>query len=154
MFLNRAIRIALAGGAVGMVLAGCGGPSPYEFDEFDLMPAEDEVVEFSLGRFEVPVPIPRGFGAHSVSRKRIELSFELHALVSRDYQPQLEDLWERHEGNIRDRVIRVCRNASLDELQEPEFATLKSHLTDCVQNELGPKTIRRLMFTEVKTRGI
>ena len=41
------------------------------------------------------------------------------------------------KASIRDRVILVCRNATTDELQEPELATLKSHLTDAVQAELG-----------------
>jgi hypothetical protein len=140
-------------GAVCLALVGCGAPASYEFDELDLTPAHNDLVEVWLGHYEIPVPIARGFGAGSISRNRIELSFDLYALVTRDYESQLADLWHRHEGNIRDGVIRVCRNASLDDLQEPELATLKSHLTDAVQAQLGPKGIRRLMLTEVKTRG-
>jgi hypothetical protein len=154
MTLFPRTRRGIAVGALLMALVGCGAPPSYEFDELDLTPAHDDLVEFWLGHYEIPVPITRGFGANSISRNRIELSFDLHALVTREYKSQLTDLWDRHEGNIRDGVIRVCRNASLDDLQEPELATLKSHLTDAVQAQLGPKQIRRLMLTEVKTRGI
>lgn len=147
-------RFLVACAVIACALAGCGAPPPYEFDEFDFAPADDQFVEFPLGKYEIPVPIARGIGGASVSRNRIELSFDLYALITRDHEPQLEDMWTRHEGNIRDVVIRVCRNATLDELQEPELATLKSHLTDAMQMQLGPKGIRRLMLSEVKTRGI
>jgi hypothetical protein len=141
-------------GALILALTGCGGRPAYEFDDLDLTPAQDELTEFSLGHYEVPVPIERGFGPGTVSRNRIELSFDLHALVNRDYESQLADLWKRHEGKIRDAIIRVCRNASLDDLQEPELATLKSHLSDAVQAQIGPRGIRRLMMTEIRTREI
>jgi hypothetical protein len=157
MSTRRTTRSAFASGAIFvafLALAGCGSAPTYELDELDLTPAQDELIEFPLGHYEIPIPISRGFGSKAVSRNRIELAFDLHALVTRDFESQLEDLWHRHEGNIRDGIIRVCRNASLDELQEPELATLKSHLTDAVQAQLGPKTIRRLMLTEVHTRGI
>ena len=149
---SQAIRCLFAG-AVCLALGGCGSSPDHVFDELDLTPVQNELVEVSLGHYDVPVPIARGFGAGSISRNRIELSFDLYALVTRDYEAQLTDLWHRHEGNIRDTVIRVCRNASLDDLQEPELATLKSHLTDAIQAQLGPKGIRRLMLTEIKTRG-
>jgi hypothetical protein len=157
MTTHRTQRAALTAGVVALALlsfSGCGDPPTYEFDGLDLTPTHDEILEFPLGDYQIPIPVSRGFGAHAVSRNRIELTFALHALVARDYETQIEELWERHEGNIRDAIIRVCRNASLDDLQEPELATLKSHLTDAVQAQLGPNLVRRLMMTEIRTRGI
>ena len=63
-------------------------------------------------------------------------------------------MWQRHEGKIRDRVIQVCRNARLEDLQEPELAKLKSHLVDAVQAELGTNSIRRLLIAEVVTQKL
>jgi flagellar basal body-associated protein FliL len=78
----------------------------------------------------------------------------LHALVTRDSESQLTEMWEQHEGKIRDRVIRICRRASYEDLQEAELATLKSHLMDAVQAQLGPKVVRRLLMTEVDIREL
>ena len=136
-------------------LGGCGGRSTYEFDELDLTPAHDELSEFSLGHYAIPMPTVKSYGpGGNVTSNHVEFAFELHALVTRDYEAKLSALWERHRGNIRDRVIRVCRNATLEELREPEFAMLKARLTDAIQAELGRRSIRRLLLTDVAMREI
>ena len=45
---------------------------------------------------------------------RFQFDFTLYALVSPNEKSQIEDAWERHEGQIRDQVINVCRSATLD----------------------------------------
>lgn len=141
---------------VCLVVVGCGAQPTYEFDELDLTPAQDELAEVSLGHYVIPIPYRPSLPAEGsgLPRNRIELSFDLHVLVTRGYESQVADMWQRHEGKIRDAVIRVCRNASPDDLHEPELATLKSHLTDVVQAQLGAKSIRRLVVTEIKTQQI
>jgi flagellar basal body-associated protein FliL len=135
--------------------AGCHAKPSYEFDELDSTPAQDDLIEFSLGKYVIPIPVVRSYAAGAApKRNRVELSFELHALITGDYKTELASMWDRHEGTIRDRVILVCRNATVDELQEPELATLKSHLTDAVRAELGSKRIRRLLISEVDTRQL
>ena len=140
---------------LGATLAGCSSPSPYEFDSMDLSPTQDELVEFSLGKYSIPIPIVRPFEEKDNPRRhRVEFGFELYALIPMEYEKELTESWSRHEGKIRDRVIRVCRAASLEELQEPELATLKSHLTDAVQSQLGRSGIRRLLIAEVRQRQL
>jgi flagellar basal body-associated protein FliL len=136
-------------------LAGCGSPPTYEFDELDSTPAQDDLIEFSLGKYVIPIPLVKSYAAsEGTKRNRLEFSFQLHALITNDYKSELTGMWDRHKGTIRDRVILVCRNATLEELQEPELATLRSHLTDAVQAELGAKSIRRLLISEVDTRQL
>jgi hypothetical protein len=150
-----AIAAALLAGIFVAALSGCGSSLTYEFDELDSSPTQDELIEFSLGKYDIPIPLVPSFEpGEGQRRNRVEFSFELHALITGDYESQLASVWERHEGTIRDRVILVCRNATLEELEEPELATLKSHLTDAVQEELGPKSIRRLLISEVVTRKL
>ncbi len=147
--------VVLAAGLLAVSLAGCHSSPTYEFDELDSTLAQDELVEFSLGKYVIPIPLVRSYADNEgPKRNRVEFSFELHALIAADYESEITDLWDRHEGTIRDRVILVCRNATVDELQEPELATLKSHLTDVVQAELGSKRIRRLLISEVETRRL
>ena len=131
-------------------LAGCNSQPVLDLDQFDLTPAHDELTEFPLGDYTVPVPVMDSDDRDQpVRSNRLEFAFKLFALVTLDQQSSLADAWQRHEGKIRDRVIRVCRNASLADLQEPELSTLRAHLADAVQAEVGSKGVRRLLLTEV-----
>jgi Flagellar basal body-associated protein FliL len=140
---------------VGLATSGCKPRTAYEFDALDLTPAQDELSEFSLGHYCIPIPIASTEGSNdSESRNRMQLTFDLYALVTPSFESEIHESWERHEGNVRDSVIRVCRNASPEELQEPELATLKSHLIDVIQDQLGPKSIHRLLISEVATKEL
>jgi Flagellar basal body-associated protein FliL len=135
--------------------AGCRAKEDFAFDELDLTPAQDELIEFALGKYSIPIPLVRSTGMDDgLKRNRVEFSFALYALVTADCKSRLTGQWKRHEGKLRERIILVCRNATGEELQEPELATLKSHLTDAVQAELGSQCIRRLLISEVITRKL
>jgi flagellar basal body-associated protein FliL len=84
----------------------------------------------------------------------MQLDFKLFALVSPHEESELEDSWARHEGQIRDQVINVCRSATLDELQEPQFSTLKSRLTEVLAAKLGEKPLRQLVINEVVSQPL
>ena len=107
---------ALLLGAVATCLAGgCGSRSSFEFDALDLAPPQEELREFPLGEYRIPIPIIEERGPNQLThRNRFQLDFQLFALVPPEQQSQIADAWARHEGKIRDHVIRVCRNASVD----------------------------------------
>jgi len=129
---------------------GCGQKQEFQFDELDLVPEREQLTEFSLGKYAIPIPVSDGGpGSTHNRRNRFQFDFELIAVVQREHESQVADSWERHRGKISDRVIRVCRNASLDDLEE-----LKAHLMDAVQAQLGDKEIRQLVISEVKSREL
>jgi hypothetical protein len=129
---------------------GCGSKSEFRFDELDLVPAHEELTEVSLGKYAVPIPVHAAGPDQSLApRNLVQFDFELIAVVKRDQKSRVADSWDRHEGKIRDRVIRVCRNASLDDMEE-----LRARLMDAVQDQLGDKEIRQLVIAEVKSRAI
>jgi hypothetical protein len=133
---------------------GCGSQPSFEFDELDLVAAEEELEEFSLGEYAIPIPGTEKSGHGSAGKhNRIQMDFELFALVSPHEKSKLSHAWERHKGMVRDRVIRVCRNASLEVLQEPELGTLKAKLIDALAAHLGDD-IHQLLITEVVTQEI
>lgn len=139
------------------LLSGCGGPakSKFEFDCLDVVPAEDELNEFPLGEYKVPVPLmdhpgPSRFGGCN----RLQFDFELYALVSPKEEAQFEDAWNRHEGVIRNRVIEICRRATADELMEPELSTLKARLSDALALQLGEKRLRQLLINNVVSQEL
>jgi hypothetical protein len=137
-----------------LALVGCKPRTAYEFDALDFTPTQDELGEFFLGHYDIPIPLAVDGAAESESRNRLTITFDLYALVAPQDESQMNDSWERHEGNIRDSVIRVCRSASPEELQEPELVTLKSHLADAIQEEMGNKSLHRLLLSEVTTKEL
>jgi len=145
----------LPAGLFCCALSGCGSRSSFEFDELDSVPGQEELTEFPLGEYTVPIPVVEyRADDRKTHRNRFQFDFKLFALVPARERWQIEDAWARHEGKIRDRVIRACRNASLDDLQEPELATLKAHLIDSLGPHLGEKTLRQLMITEIVSQEI
>jgi flagellar basal body-associated protein FliL len=141
--------------AILFALSGCGSRTAFEFDALDSTPAQDEMAEVSLGHYAIPIPIAKQEEVvEGESRNRLVFAFDLFALVSPNEVAALNESRQRHEGNVRDCIIRICRNASVEELQEPDLSTLKSHLTDAVQEELGVKSIHRLLVSEVSSKEI
>ena len=148
-------RVLWVVAAVCCLAGGCGKESSFQYDALDLAPPQEELSEFSLGQYSIPIPVAddqeSGSSRHG---NRFQLDFELHALVAPEKKSEIADNWSRHEGKIRDRVIRVCRNATVDELQEPELSTLKAHLMDALAAQVGEKGVRQLLITEVVSQKL
>jgi hypothetical protein len=141
--------------SLAMLLGGCSSRPMFELDELDLVPAQEELTECSLGEYRIPIPVVEYQGdIQPAHRHGFQLEFELFALVLPHEKSQITDAWERHEGKIRDRVIRICRNSSLDELQEPELGTLKARLLDALAPHLGENEVRQLLVTEIVSHKI
>lgn len=137
-----------------LLLAGCGTPPPFDFHALGLVPAQEKLSEFSLGKYAVPIPVLVDAGPQTRRHNRFQFDFELHALVAPDQHAQVADAWKRHRGEIRDRVMRTCRRISIDDLNEPELGTLKSHLIAVVQQQLGAKEIRQVLITDITSQEL
>jgi hypothetical protein len=134
---------------------GCGSPAPFEFDSLDLAPPQEELSEFSLGEYRIPIPVAEDRGGNRLAhRNRFQIDFALFALITPRSRSQVADAWDRHEGKIRDHVIRVCRNATVDELQEPELSTLKARLMDALAAQIGDSDLRQLLITDVVSQRL
>src|SRR5262245_58366546 len=142
-------------GLSGCALSGCKSKEPFQLDGIDVLPPVEELKEVPLGEYQIPIPIVDDRTQARLTRhNRLQLDFKLFALVSPREKSELEDSWERHEGQIRDQVISICRSATLDELQEPEFATLKARLTEVLAANLGEKPLRQLVINEVVSQPL
>ena len=145
----------LAAAIVVLVSTGCGTKSSFEFDALDLVPPQEELTEFPLGEYRIPIPVVENRGKNQlVQRNRFQLDFNLFALVPPEKKSTISDVWGRHEGKIRDGVIRVCRSASVEELQEPELDTLKGRLMDALAAHMGENEVRQLLITEVASQRL
>ena len=149
--LTRSRGVGLIGTAVVMAsIAGCGGTVEY-FEEMELLPAKEKLIEHSLGHFGMPVPVKTPVeGTNWTHGNAIHLSFDLHAVVGPRDEKAIAKAWEQYEGNFRNDLLQLCRHASLDELTEPGLLTLKGRLTDMIGRYLGERRVRRLVFTKIK----
>lgn len=135
-------------------LAGCSSPSEFNYDALDLVPPHEELLELDLGKYSIPIPVIEDRTHSAVHQTRLQLDFELYALVRPNKKSAVLDSYSRHEGKIRDHVIRVCRNASVEDLQEPELSTLKARLMDALATEMGRDDVRQLLITEVVSQPL
>lgn len=126
---------------------GCGGShsSHNEGDE----PAQ-QYIEFDLGTYIVPIPATLNEEIGPSRRNVMQLEFVMHAVVPNELQPQVANIWQKHAGRFRDRVIELCRVTSLEDLQEPGLETLKSRLLDAARPTFGRAAIDRLVLTDVQ----
>jgi hypothetical protein len=152
---NWRVAFLFALGVFGCAASGCKSKAPFQLDGIDVLPPVEELKEFSLGQYQIPIPVVDDRNQPKLIRQnRFQFDFTLYALVSPQEKSQIEDAWERHEGQIRDQVINVCRNATLDELQEPEFATLKARLTETLAAKFGEKPLRQLVLNAVVSQPL
>jgi len=136
-------------------VVGCSSKAGYKFDRMDMLPPEEELAEFPLGKYKIPISVADEHGENKLARRnRFQFDFELFALVSPKEESHIADAWELHEGVIRDQVISICRSASVNELQEPELATLKARLTDVLAVQLGEKRLRQLLITDIVSQEL
>src|SRR6187401_3088532 len=96
-------------GVLGCAAGGCKSKPPFQLDGIDVLPPVEELKEISLGEYKIPISIVDDRNQAKLTRhNRFQFDFTLYALVSPKEKTQLEDAWERHEGQIRDQVIIVC----------------------------------------------
>ena len=136
-------------------IIGCGKSVQY-FDEMEMLPVKEELVEFPLGHHAVPVPsqVPHE-GTEWTHGNAIYISFDLHAVIRPDHEKILTVEWERQEGNFRNDVIEACRRTTLGELtEEPDLTTLKERLTEVATRRLGSNRIRRLVLSQISLQPL
>lgn len=137
--------LAIAG--LGSLL-GCGSDASLRLEHLELLPEEDaDTVEFALGEYDIPIPEHGAItDGTRPPRNYMQLEFSLFAEIATKDQPHLAQVFARHEGMVRDRVIQVFRNATLEDLDEPNLVTLKLRLVDAIEPVLGQHLVRRAII--------
>lgn len=138
-----------------VLLVGCGEPEEIELEGLEMPPVEEELTEMPLGEYNIPIPLVEEVSGGKIKRRhRVQLDFLLFVLVKPSEKARVERAWERHEGTIRDQVIRVCRKATLEELQEPDLATLKARLLLALAGPTDQKDLRHVLITEIVSQPL
>lgn len=129
-----------------LAAVGCAEDKPKGiFDDIALLPVREELVEVTIGSFLIPVPVVLDDSEEGLQAENlIQLDFDLVAVVEPEHEGRVERFLKRHEGRVRNEVIKVCRNTARDDVLESEWSTLKAHLLDATQPLLGGLGVRRL----------
>lgn len=132
-------------------LVGCGKSNePIAFDSISRLPTNEDLVEIKIGSFIVPIPLVlNDTDEHFEVDNRVQINFDLVAVVDPMKQSKVEKLIELHAGKIRNEVMRVCRNTSHVDIVEADWTTFKAHLLDAIQPYLGGAALRRLVMPRI-----
>lgn len=151
----RQVRFATAAAAAALLGAcaiGCGGSGAEDFEEFEQLDLREKLVEVPFGDYAVPVPVVTTGGEGGIERNNLlEITLTVVGLVGPEFEEETVKLIERHRGQIRDGVIRVCRNTSVEDLLDPQMSTLRSRILDATQPLLERVTLRRVLITRRDT---
>lgn len=134
---------------------GCGGSEPEIPEEYLLVPDRPEAAEVDFGSYVIPIPNQNpatraAFG----TRNYMQLQFVLFGIVDPEDESSARRLAERHRSELRDRVIKTCRNTSPGELQDPELLTLKLRLVDATQPVFEGVTFQTLLVRDLMIEAL
>lgn len=140
------VALLVAGGLVCAV-AGCGGGSAEA--QTALSAAEQAAAEaesylpmgIELGQFELRE-------IHPVEGTRSTLTFTLYASVRERDADRLEELLENRRYKVRDHVMTAVRTAALDELDDPDLATLRRRVKLRLARFLPELTFDDILVTD------
>ncbi|MEM6799149.1 MAG: flagellar basal body-associated FliL family protein [Planctomycetota bacterium] len=139
-----------------LTVLGCGGGADGpDYKNFENLQLRESLAETPLGEYTVPVPVVQADDSGELVRTNLlQVKFGLHGLVKPMDEAEAARLVKRHEGQLRDRIIRVCRNSSLEDLLDPQLSTLRSRILDAAQPLFEGVTIRRILVTNVITEPL
>ena len=99
------VALLVAMGVLGCASSGCKSKAPFQLDGIDVLPPVEELKEFSLGKYQIPISIVDDRNQSKLSRHNcFQFDFTLYALVSPKEKSQIEDAWEQAPPGEPERV--------------------------------------------------
>lgn len=118
----------------------------------EVLQANEELAEVDVGEFRIPLAAVDQRSAPESSlpgRNALLLRFRLFAVVPPHREDDVASRIQTHRARLREEVIRTCREATLDELDEPALITLKGELHQVLGRYFGPQHLRQIIMTNV-----
>ncbi len=131
------------------LLVGCGGEEVVKLDdyleelEFD-RPLES-VKEIKVNSYRFPCAASHHDAAGAdLAPMWVQMKFDLYVIAAEGDEKAVLAGIERHRGMIDDTVMAVCRNSTIEQLQDNRWATLKANLLDAIRPLLGDERVRQI----------
>jgi hypothetical protein len=135
-----------------VVMSGCSEPAASELSAMEPLQEKERLAEVEVGAFRIPlvaVDQRQGEEEYVPDRNALLLRFQLFVLVPPHHESDVAGRIHSHGARLREEVIRTCRKATLEELDEPELVTLKSELRKVLGRYFGPEHLRQVVVTNV-----
>jgi hypothetical protein len=152
IFDTRRWLVALMLLVAALALPGCGGDEQAKLEdyleelEFDAPLESVKVVQ--LGDLH-RISIAAHKQAYSDAEEEpvwVQLKFELFVEVAPEHEVAILAASERHRGMIGDIVVSICRNLTIEELDDHRRTTLKSRMLDALRPLLGENRIQKIIL--------
>ena len=146
----RAIWVSV----MAISLSGCGGEVQAKLEdyleelEFDTPLESVKVIQ--LGE-NYRISIPAHKQAYVEGGEEpiwVQIKFKLFVVTAPEDESALLAASERHQGMISDIIVNICRNMTLEELDDHRRTTLKSRLIDALRPLLGEDRIQQLILND------
>lgn len=140
-------------------LAGCGGSDQPQLEDYleelEFESPLQETTEIDLGAYQVSSAARRG----DPSDRReppmwVQIRFSLSIATTPEEESAVLDANERHRGMVDDAILSVCRSASITELEDNRWASIKSRMLDRLRPILGEHRIRQIMLNDFEWEPI
>ena len=134
-------------------LAGCGGSdtprlSDY-LEELELNTPLEALKELPVGDYRISAAtLAHEDDKKSSARTWVHVNCRLYAVVDPRDEKALTNAHERHRGMFDDMIVQILRGASIDELSDPRWATLKSRISDAARSILGRERVRHIVLED------
>ena len=135
-----------------VALSGCNEPAVSALPAMEPLQEKERLSEVDVGSFRIPlaaVDERQGETGYISERNALLLRFQLYVLVPPHHESDVTGRLHSHGARLREEVIRTCRKATLDELDEPELVTLKNELREVLGRYFGPEHLRQVVVTNV-----
>lgn len=150
--LNRRLAAELIAVVFALgLLAGCGGETRSKLDgyleELEVHSALNAMKEIHLGYYRISSATVSQDSSRGQSEPIwVKIKFHLYAITDLKTEAALLRAIERHRGMINHTVITTLRDATIEELEDNRWATIKSRVTEELRPLLGEELVRQVTF--------
>ena len=136
-----------------IALPGCGGVEEAKLDDYlevlEFNTPLESLKEVQLGDYRVSSATRTQEASRTdTHRTWVQITCKLYVVVDPEDASTVVEVYERHRGVFDDTVVEIFRSATIDELSDPRWSTIKSRLSDFARLVLGGERIRQIVIDD------
>ena len=136
-----------------LCLGGCGsddGPKLIDYmEELEFNSQLVSLNEVYLGSYRISSATSNQEAEQlNQGRTWVRIKFQLFVVAAPEHASAIESAYKRYRGVFDDKIIEIFRSATMEELTDPRWATLKARVTDYAKPLLGEKRVRQVVIND------
>lgn len=118
-------------------------------EEVELNTPLEALKEVPVGRFKISAATIMHDDTNSAKKRSwVQTRCKLFVVVEPKNEKALKAAHKRHRGMFEDMILKILRSASMDELSDPHWATIKMRISDSAKSLLGRDRIRQVVIDD------